>query len=265
MNYLKLTVLMSFIFLVGCSDEPVEEELETNKVFSEYMTCTPGVDFTDESARMMVDEWNNMEFPEGFFAWGHKPLESVTLGGENKYYWQLFWNTQEDADKAWAEGPSDEFAAWAEKYESVLTCDGENRRKYDNHWPRDVDASGEWDEDAPQWVSYAHYCKFNGDDGKEKLDAAVVAFNAYLDEAETGDDGPFTFGIYYHSGENPEPYSDYDFFWMNYYQTHDDAKASYTRFDSDGGEIQAMFDEAATCEGPYGMDTFQFYPDPDDA
>ena len=63
MNYLKLTVLMSFIFLVGCSDEPVEEELETNKVFSEYMTCTPGVDFTDESARMMVDEWNNMEFP----------------------------------------------------------------------------------------------------------------------------------------------------------------------------------------------------------
>ena len=52
---------------------------------------------------------------------------------------------------------------------------------------------------------------------------------------------------------------------MNYYQTHDDAGASYTRFESDGGEIQAMFDEAATCEGPYGMDTFQFYPDPDDA
>ena len=30
-------------------------------------------------------------------------------------------------------------------------------------------------------------------------------------------------------------------------------------------DVQELFDAAASCEGPFGMDTYQFYPDPDDA
>ena len=264
MNYLKLSILTSFIFLVGCSSDTEEAE-ETAVVFSEFMTCTPGVDFNPESARMMIDEWNDIEFPEGFFSWGHQPLDDSTLGGEGKVYWQLFWESEEDADAAWAQGPSEEFAAWQSKYESVLTCDGENRRGYDSHWPRDVDASGEWDDDTAQWVTYGHYCKSNDDADFAKLDVGVEAFNAYLDESETGEDGPFTFGIYFHSGENPEPYDQYDFFWMNYYESHEDAEAGYARFQANGSDVQELFNAAASCEGPFGMDTYQFYPDPDDA
>ena len=73
------------------------------------------------------------------------------------------------------------------------------------------------------------------------------------------------FGIYFHSGENPEPYDQYDFFWMNYYESHEDAEAGYARFQANGSDVQELFDAAASCEGPFGMDTYQFYPDPDDA
>ena len=65
MNYLKLSILVSFLFLVGCSDSQEEPEVTTEEEqgppFSEYMTCTPGSDFNDETARMMVDEWNDFK------------------------------------------------------------------------------------------------------------------------------------------------------------------------------------------------------------
>ena len=59
-----------------------------------------------------------------------------------------------------SEDPSEEFLVWGEKFQDVLTCDGDGRRGHDVYWGRDNDRSGEW-EDNTQWVTYAHYCKFN--------------------------------------------------------------------------------------------------------
>ena len=71
MNYLKLSILVSFLFLVGCSDSQEEPETtieeEQGPPFSEYMTCTPGTDFNDNTARMMVDEWNDLALDEALF------------------------------------------------------------------------------------------------------------------------------------------------------------------------------------------------------
>jgi len=266
MNYLKLSILVSFLFLVGCSDSQEEPEVTTEEEqgppFSEYMTCTPGSDFDDETARMMVDEWNDLAFDEAlFFAAGHAPLETASLGGEGKVYWQLFWDSKEAADAAWASGPSEEFAAWAEKHESVLTCDGENRRGYDAYFP--YSDKDNW-EPVTEWVTYAHYCKYNDDDGREKLVEVIEAFNAYLDN-QADDVAPFRYGVYMHNGDNPEPYASYDFFWMNYYADDEGAKTSYDRFANEGAEVQAMIDASATCEGPNPSNSYQFYPDPDDA
>ena len=112
MNYLKLSILVSFLFLVGCSDSQEEPEAATKEEqgppFSEYMTCTPGTDFNDNTARMMVDEWNDLALDEAlFYAAGHAPLLEESLGGEGKVYWQLFWDSKEAADAAWASGPSE--------------------------------------------------------------------------------------------------------------------------------------------------------------
>lgn len=255
-----ILILLSLFVVVGCSGD---SEAEAPKPpFSEYLTCTPGAEFSDENARAMIDAWNDLPFAEGFlYSAGHAPLESSSLGGENKVYWQLFWEDKETADAEWGKDPSEEFSAWAEEYATVMTCDGENRRGYDAYFP--AAEQDNW-EPVTEWVTYAHYCKYNGEDGAEKLEQGVEAFNAYLANQE-GDVAPFRYGVYKHNGENPEPYASYDFFWMNYYVSHDDAKESYGRFATEGSDVQAMFDDAATCEGPNPSDSYQFYPDPDES
>ena len=111
MNYLKFMALLSFLFLAACSSESeaaaeaTEAEAENTETeemgppYTEYMTCTPGADFSDATVTAMVDEWNDFEFADGFFyAAGHAPVQSASLGGENVVYWQLWWESKEASD-----------------------------------------------------------------------------------------------------------------------------------------------------------------------
>ena len=79
MNYLKFMALLSILFLAACSSESeaaaeaTEAEAENTETeemgppYTEYMTCTPGADFSDATVTAMVDEWNDFEFADGFF------------------------------------------------------------------------------------------------------------------------------------------------------------------------------------------------------
>ena len=275
MNYLKFMVLLSILFLAACSTEneavveatETETEAENTETeeqgppYTEYMTCIPGDDFDDATVAAMIDEWNDFEFAEGFWASaGHEPVQSVSLGGENVVYWQLFWTTKEAAEAGWADWANNaEADAWRTKHASVMQCDSQGRRAYDFYWPLGEDAN--WN-GPPQWVTYGHYCKFNDEDGLELLRAAVTAFNEFTLAADNPE--PFAYGVMMHNGDNPEPFSNYDFFWQNYYENHADAETSYARFNENGSEIQAMFDASATCEGPNASNSYLFYPDPDD-
>ena len=88
MNYLKFMALLSILFLAACSSESeaaaeaTEAEAENTETeemgppYTEYMTCTPGADFSDATVTAMVDEWNDFEFADGFFyAAGHAPVQ----------------------------------------------------------------------------------------------------------------------------------------------------------------------------------------------
>ena len=265
--------LLSILFLAACSTEneaaveATETEAENTETeeqgppYTEYMTCTPGTDFSDVTVAAMIDEWNDFEFAEGFWASaGHAPVQSASLGGENVVYWQLFWTTKEAAEAGWAEWANNaEADAWRAKHASVMQCDGQGRRAYDFYWPLGEDAN--WGGQT-QWVTYGHYCKFNDEDGLELLRAAVGAFNEYTLASDNPE--PYAYGVMLHNGDNPEPFSNYDFFWQNYYENHADAETAYARFNENGSEIQAMFDASATCEGPNASDSYLFYPDPDD-
>ena len=126
MNYLKFMALLSILFLAACSTEneaaveATETEAENTETeeqgppYTEYMTCTPGTDFSDVTVAAMIDEWNDFEFAEGFWASaGHAPVQSASLGGENVVYWQLFWTTKEAAEAGWAEWANNaEADAW---------------------------------------------------------------------------------------------------------------------------------------------------------
>ena len=274
MNYLKFMALLSFLFLAACSSENdsvvdvTETEVENTEteeqspLYTEYMTCVPGADFSDATVTAMVDEWNNFEFAEGFmFSAGQDPVQSVSLGGENVVYWQLVWASKEAAEAGWSDWATNADAdQWRAKHASVMQCDGEGRRGYDFYF-NPLGEKANWNRPT-QWVTYGHQCKFNGEDGLELLRSAAAAFDEYIVTANNPE--PFTYGVMFHNGENPEPFSNYDFFWQNYYENHTDAETSYARFAEVGADIQAMFDAAATCEGPTASDSYQFYPDPDD-
>ena len=136
MNYLKFMALLSILFLAACSTEneavveatETETEAENTETeeqgppYTEYMTCIPGDDFDDVTVAAMIDEWNDFEFAEGFWASaGHEPVQSVSLGGENVVYWQLFWTTKEAAEAGWADWANNaEADAWRTKHASVM-------------------------------------------------------------------------------------------------------------------------------------------------
>ena len=271
MNYLKFFILLSVLFLAACSNEAetTEAEVETTETeeeqgppYTEYMTCTPGSDFNDASAKAMIDEWNDFDFAEGFFySAGHAPVQSASLGGDNKVYWQLFWESKDASNAGWADWATNtEADAWREKHSSVMVCDGEGRRGYDVYFPLGDEAN--WN-GPTEWVTYGHYCKYNDENGLDLLREAVGAFNEYT--LGTDNETTFAYSVMFHNGENPEPFSNYDFFWNNYYESHSDAESAYQRFADMGSDIQAMFDASATCEGPNASNSYQFYPDPDDA
>ena len=82
----KFLALLVALLMFGCSDtsdettevEQASETVEAEEMgppFSEYMTCTPGPDFNMDTGRQMIDEWNDLDFSEGFeYAAGHVPL-----------------------------------------------------------------------------------------------------------------------------------------------------------------------------------------------
>ena len=236
--------------------------------FSQFMTCDIGENWSN--VNMMIDEWNDMEISGMTGALGHRVYEGNAAGAnDNQVSWQLFWDTKESADNFWNAGPTPEFKKWADKHRSVMVCDGEGRRNYDVDLPRD-DLEQEWDGDG-QFVSVVYQCNFTSvaedgtvvpmedkAEGKRLMKALYAEFMQYVDEedknaswhvwSKDGKRGPYSFGVYTHNGENPEPYMDYDFYWMNYYENDAEAKARLERWIETGGDLQAKFDEFSTCE-----------------
>ena len=130
----------------------------------------------------MIDEWNDFDFAEGFFySAGHAPVQSASLGGDNKVYWQLFWESKDASNAGWADWATNtEADAWREKHSSVMVCGGEGRRGYDVYFPLGDEAN--WN-GPTEWVTYGHYCKYNDENGLDLLREAVGAPTASLSKS----------------------------------------------------------------------------------
>ena len=236
-------------------DVPVKAKTPT---FSQFMTCDIGENWSNRY--VMVDEWNDMEVSGMSMALGHRAYAGDDGANDGTVSWQLLWDSKQKADAFWNDGPSDEFKAWADRHRSVMVCDGEGIRNYDVDFPRPADKVGEWDGDGA-FVSVVYQCNSTTDDvaeGKQQMKALYSEFLDYVDNedknaswhiwSKTGKRGPYNFAVYTHNGENPDPFMDYDFYWMNYYETDAEATARLGRWVETGGDLQAKFDEFSTCE-----------------
>jgi|TARA_B100001063_G_C16730228_1_gene538863 hypothetical protein len=283
-NILGVVIVGLFFYLSVDLDSknttPVKPKTPT---YSQFMTCDIGENWSN--VNVMMDEWNNMAVDGMSFALGHRIYEgSAEAVGSNQVSWQLFWDTKQKADKFWKSGPSDDFKAWADKHRSVMSCDGEGRRNYAVDLPRPQNKQGEWDGDT-ELVSVIYQCKYtvtaedgtvtpmeDKEGGKSALKAMYSEFMDYVDEqdknaswhiwSKSGKRGPYNFGVYTHSGENPDPYMDYDFYWMNYYENDEEARARLNAWVETGGDLQEKFDEFSTCEqNLIYSNSYVLYPD----
>jgi hypothetical protein len=55
---------------------------------------------------------------------------------------------------------------------------------------------------------------------------------------------------------------DYDFYWMNYYENDEEARARLNAWVETGGDLQEKFDEFSTCEqNLIYSNSYVLYPD----
>ena len=276
--------LVAFIAYMGIDfnakeDVPVKPKTPT---FSQFMTCEIGENWSNRF--VMVDEWNDMKVSGMSGSLGHRVYAGDDGANDGTVSWQLFWDSKQKADAFWNAGPTDEFKAWADRHRSVMHCDGEGRRNYDVDLPRPQNKQGDWDGDTVL-VSVAYQCKFTTTDedgvvtpmedkeeGKRQMRALYGEFMDYVDVqdknaswhiwSKTGKRGPYNFGVYTHNGENPEQFMEYDFYWMNYYETDEEARGRLAAWVETGADLQAKFDEFSTCEESLiYSNSYVLYPD----
>ena len=145
-NKLLITSVISAFFIVSCSNEmAVEPSVEDNsysefvdalestggKAFAEFMACEAGADFNAENATKMISDWQKLITADSLLGvWGYVPAAETNAFGDT-LWWELNWNSQEEADAEWdAWIENKEAQAWAEEYSNVMVCDdaGETTR-----------------------------------------------------------------------------------------------------------------------------------------
>ena len=135
-NKLLITSAIGAFFIASCSNEmAVEPTSEDNsysefvdalestggKAFAEFMACEAGADFNAENATKMISDWQKLITAESLFGvWGYVPASDTNAFGDT-LWWELNWNSKEEADAEWTAWVQNEDAqAWAEKYSNVM-------------------------------------------------------------------------------------------------------------------------------------------------
>ena len=245
---LNSIVVLSVIFIVSCSMEN-ESTAMTDQgpiyqgpFYNEFVACSPGPQFSQELVAEMLSAWDDLDKSENLLWAGiYAPK-----GDSNKYdngWWELMWNSKEEADAAWEEWSSNPDAqAWNEKYSAVVNCDGEGRFAWTFYLPRVANSFGEVeDPETGYFASEFMECSFN--EGKKPADlrANVVEYNNYLDNLDNQD--PYFFGVYYPTFE----YEDADVLWGNWHKNFETMAAGQADWEENGQEMLAKFNETVTC------------------
>ena len=102
------------------------------KAFAEFMACEAGADFNAENATKMISDWQKLITAESLFGvWGYVPAADTNAFGDT-LWWELNWNSKEEADAEWSAWVENEDAqAWAEQYSNVMIDMLYDKKYYD--------------------------------------------------------------------------------------------------------------------------------------
>ena len=286
-NKLLITSAIGAFFIASCSNEmAVEPTSEDNsytefvdalestggKAFAEFMACEAGADFNAENATKMISDWQKLITAESLFGvWGYVPAADTNAFGDT-LWWELNWNSKEEADAEWNAWVQNEDAqAWAEQYSNVMVCDGEGRNSFDGVYPILPNTYGDVNESG---YFYAEFHQCNYIDGSDRTDAEAFLpgfTNAVSNSDYNGTGYSFANYFAYKNKDGSHVDADVDFLWGNFTKGKDAMDKATESFENDvREEMFPLFSEFATCaEVPdvyhgwtfYAGDNKEFMPD----
>ena len=286
-NKLIITGVLGAFFIASCSNEmAVEPTSEDNsysefvdalestggKAFAEFMACEAGADFNAENATKLISDWQKLITAESLFGvWGYVPAADTNAFGDT-LWWELNWNSKEEADAEWNAWVQNEDAqAWAEQYSNVMVCDGEGRNSFDGVYPILPNTYGDVNESG---YFYAEFHQCNYIDGSDRTDAEAFLpgfTNAVSNSDYNGTGYSFANYFAYKNEDGSHVDADVDFLWGNFTKGKDAMDKATESFENDvREEMFPLFSEFATCaEVPdvyhcwtfYAGDNKEFMPD----
>jgi len=229
------------------------ESLENYGGYIEYVWVNAGENNSPETFSGFVADWNGEMDAQGssISAFAYLPTQ------ENDNWdglWVNAFPNKAARNEAWARyaeaGTEDRLAsAHPGVIEPVGETYGDNAYGFYRFDPGELPTPAMSPSVGPDQTPYAVgalFCSFNDGQGWEELSAAIsgsyVPWLASLEGMETG----YAFAI-----EVPDFETDqFDYLWKNIHQTADGAAAGGAAWAETGGDVQATFDEIATCTEP---------------
>lgn len=257
MNKIKYTSLFSItamLIIAGCSDNSMDQEgasADSAPVtyYNQFMPCTAGPDYSPESMRKMIAEWNELEDMSDDLVWAGGYASKGDNNGQDNGWWELQWPSKEAADAAWEIWmASEEAQAWDKKNNSILAC--ENSAV--SSWTFTIPGPGSIDFDYSYFATETHPCNLNDGKTSEDLMAVAEKYNNWV--TENGNAEAYFYGIY----EALDDDAMFDFLWLNFHQSFEGLEAGNTNFVEKGADMQASFNEVASCRSPDVYDSYEF-------
>ena len=238
------------------------ESVSGPDAYYEYLWCNQGDDFSQEKFADLTANWNSvidgLDAPP-LAAFGYIPRDTDMEDFDS--LWVLRWNSKSDSAAGW-EGYAASEAGQAHEatYASVLACGNEagvNRFGFDAYIPQPMPASFTG-EPAPYFLTNT-FCSYN--DGKGPADLRAVVMEEYLPMlaagAELNPESSYWFMVGVPDFEERVAGA-FDFNWINYWQTAQEAEASSTAFASseEGQAMMVSLGEVASCQDAQAWDGY---------
>ena len=165
-------------------------------------------------------------------------------------YWENNWTSEAAAKTAWEGWSTNEEArAWSDKYSNVFVCDETQAFRYEGYFQAPESSSlKDWDSFVAAEIS----CEYNEGKSFVDLERNIKEFRAWV--MANGTEDEFSFGAYVPTGEDSA-----DFWWYNWQANFDAMQRGNDNWRAKGTEMQAKFDETATCAEPTPYNGMEFY------
>ena len=257
MNKIKYTSLFSItamLIIAGCSDNSMDQESTSAELapvtyYNQFMPCTVGPDYSPENMRKMIAEWNELEAMSDNLVWAGGYAPKGDNNGQDNGWWELQWTSKEAADAGWEVWmASEEAQAWDKKNNSILACDNSAVSSWTFNTPG-VDSP---DFDFSYFATETNPCNLNDGKTTEDLMAVAEKYNNWVAENTSAE--AYFYGIY----EALDDDAMFDFLWANFHQSFEGWEAGNTNFAEKGADMQASFNEVASCRAPDLYDSYEF-------